>query len=81
MAVTCGPEPPHPGATQHLLQAARWRISLRPLERWRNAGSGPDWLRLGTRIVYRPDDVLAYAQACLRQPRASFPVAPRGATD
>ena len=69
--MTCGPELPHPSATQHLLQAelaARWRISLRTLERWRTAGSGPDWLRLGTRIVYRLDDVLAYEQACLRQP-------------
>jgi len=69
--VTCGPELSNPIATKHLLQvelAARWRISPRTLERWRCTGGGPDWLRLGTRIVYRLDDVLAYEQACLRQP-------------
>lgn len=46
----------------------RWRVSPRALERWRTAGGGPDRLRLGVRIVYRFDDVLAYEQACLRLP-------------
>jgi hypothetical protein len=68
--VTHGPDLPD-SAAQLLLQselAARWRISPRTLERWRSIGTGPDWLRLGARILYRLDDVLAYEQACLRQP-------------
>ena len=48
--------------------AERWRTSPRTLERWRDLGKGPAWLRLPGRIVYRLEDVLAYERAHLRRP-------------
>lgn len=44
----------------HLLEpelARRWRLTVRTLQRWRRAGSGPVYLRLGRRIAYRLSDV------------------------
>ena len=40
--------------------AARWSISARTLERWRWTGEGPAFLKIGGRVVYRLEDVLAY---------------------
>lgn len=54
--------------------AARWTISARSLERWRWTGDGPVFLKIGGRVVYRLEDVLAYEQA--RQCRST---AERGA--
>ena len=48
--------------------AARWSISARTLERWRWTGEGPAFLKIGGRVVYRLEDVLAYEQA---RPRRS----------
>lgn len=48
------PGPPH--MTQRKL-AARWRVSIRTLDRWRALDRGPAWLRLGGRVVYRCEDV------------------------
>ncbi len=56
----------------HLTQAelaTRWRITTRTLDRWRLDGKGPAWMRLGTRILYRAEDVLAFEQARMRRPR------------
>jgi hypothetical protein len=54
--------------------AARWSISARTLERWRWTGEGPAFLKIGGRVVYRLEDVLAYEQ--VRQRRST---ADRGA--
>lgn len=40
--------------------ARRWHISPRTLERWRWAGEGPAYVKIGGRVVYRLDDVEAY---------------------
>jgi hypothetical protein len=48
---------------RHLNQidlSRRWNLSPRTLERWRWKGEGPPYLKLGGRIVYRLDDVLAF---------------------
>ena len=50
--------------------AARWTISARTLERWRWTGDGPAFLKIGGRVVYRLEDVLAYAQARQRRSTA-----------
>jgi predicted site-specific integrase-resolvase len=45
---------------RHLNQielAQRWRISPRTLERWRWLGQGPQYLKIGGRVVYRLEDV------------------------
>ena len=46
--------------------AARWRISPGTLERWRWAGEGPRFLKLGGRVVYRIADIEAFEQQQLR---------------
>lgn len=33
--------------------AARWRLSTKTLERWRTEGTGPAFLKLHGRILYR----------------------------
>jgi hypothetical protein len=51
---------------KHLNQiqlARRWSISPRTLERWRWLRQGPDYLKLGGRIVYRVEDVEAFEAA------------------
>lgn len=57
-----------PAATtvRHLGQrdvAARWRLSVRTLERWRSRRQGPPFLKLGGKVVYRIEDVEAYEAA------------------
>ena len=50
---------------QHQL-AARWTVSGRTLERWRWSGEGPQFLKIGGRVVYRLEDILAYEAEHLR---------------
>jgi len=48
---------------QHINQvelSRRWRLSPRTLERWRYRGTGPRYLKVGGRIVYRLDDIEAF---------------------
>ena len=40
--------------------ANRWKISPRTLERWRWAGQGPTFVKLGGRVVYQLDAVETY---------------------
>lgn len=40
--------------------AKRWKISPRTLERWRWAGQGPAFVKLGGRVVYQVDAIEAY---------------------
>jgi hypothetical protein len=53
----------------HLLEhelATRWRLSARTLQRWRRAGSGPPFLRLGRRVAYRLSDIERFETAHVR---------------
>jgi hypothetical protein len=45
--------------------ARRWRISPRTLERWRWLGEGPQYLKLGGRVLYRVADIEAYEQSII----------------
>jgi len=40
--------------------AARWGLSEKTLERWIMTGTGPTFLKLGSRVLYRMDDVSAH---------------------
>jgi hypothetical protein len=63
-----------PVTTQHFNQinlARRWSISPRTLERWRWLGQGPRYLKIGGRVVYRLDDVVAYEAQQLRTSTAA----------
>jgi hypothetical protein len=51
--------------------ARRWSISPRTLERWRWLGQGPQYLKIGGRVVYRLDDVEAYEAQQARSSTAS----------
>ena len=53
--------------TSHLDEhslAQRWHLSTRTLQRWRQIGTGPAYLRLGGRIAYDLSDVLAFERKC-----------------
>lgn len=57
-------------SVRHLDQddlARRWRISPRTLERWRWLKTGPKYLKVGGRVLYRLEDVLAYEAEQLRR--------------
>ena len=48
---------------RHLNQldlARRWAMSPRTLERWRWTGTGPRYLKIGKRVVYRLNDIEAF---------------------
>jgi hypothetical protein len=48
---------------RHLNQvqlSRRWSISPRTLERWRWLNQGPQYLKIGGRVVYRLDDIEAF---------------------
>lgn len=55
--------------TKHLNQyqvSERWGISHRTLERWRWAGVGPRFLKIGGRVMYRQEDIDLYEANQLR---------------
>ena len=57
-------------AIQHINQvelSRRWRLSPRTLEGWRRQGTGPQFLKIGGRVVYRLEDVEAYEALHLRR--------------
>lgn len=48
------------GDLRHLNQvqlSRRWSISPRTLERWRWLHQGPQYLKIGGRVVYRVEDI------------------------
>ena len=56
-------------AIRHLTQrdlARRWNVSPRTLERWRWLRQGPPYLKIGGRVVYRLDDIIAYEAEQMR---------------
>ncbi len=63
-------------AIRHLNQielAARWNISHRTLERWRWTGEGPQFIKIGGRVVYRLEDVEAFEADQLRKNTTGMP--------
>ena len=42
--------------------AARWRVSVRSLERWRMADRGPAWISIGGGIRYPVDAVIDHEE-------------------
>lgn len=69
-------------AVQHFNQvelSRRWRLSPRTLERWRFQGTGPQYLKVGGRVVYRLEDVEAYEAKQLRAAGAAKAAQPGAA--
>lgn len=52
------------GQTARLLNeydvADFFRLSVATMRHWRLTGKGPKWLKLGSAVRYRPEDVQAY---------------------
>jgi predicted site-specific integrase-resolvase len=40
--------------------AERWRVKPHTLSNWRHAGTGPKYVRVGARVLYPIEEVLAY---------------------
>ncbi len=62
---------------KHLNQvelSRRWSLSPRTLERWRWLGQGPQYLKIGGRVVYRLDDIEAYEAQQVHTPAAGLGV-------
>ena len=43
--------------------ARRWSLSPRTLERWRVQDTGPAYLKIGGRVLYRLEDIEAFEAA------------------
>jgi hypothetical protein len=68
---------------RHLHQvdlARRWNLSPRTLERWRGHGIGPCYLKIGGRVVYRLEDIVAFEAAQRRQATGATRAPQPGAT-
>jgi hypothetical protein len=50
--------------TEQML-AERWHCSASRLQRWRAANTGPTYLKIGGKVLYRQEDVSAYETAHL----------------
>jgi hypothetical protein len=50
--------------TEQML-AERWHCSASRLQRWRAANTGPNYLKIGGKVLYRQEDVRAYEAAHL----------------
>ena len=48
----------------------RLGVSCRTLERWRWAGLGPKFIKIGGRVKYRLEDIEIYERSCLCQSTA-----------
>ena len=47
--------------------ARRWSLSPRTLERWRFHGTGPSYLKVGGRVLYRVTEIEAFEASSSRQ--------------
>jgi predicted site-specific integrase-resolvase len=47
--------------------ADRWGLSEKTLERWRMLGTGPSYLKLGSRVLYPLHEVQAHEQQRTRR--------------
>ena len=57
------------GPLPEAVVARRWGRSTRTLQRWRRAGYGPAWLRIGGSVFYLAEDIEAFEQQVRQQGR------------
>ena len=67
MLKTIDPERPTMSYLTQVELAVRWRISPRTLERWRWAGDGPRFIKIGGLVRYRFEDIEGFEAEQLRQ--------------
>ena len=49
-------------------------LSFRTLEKYRTRGTGPTYIRIGGRVVYTPDDLMAWVRKGLRTSTSQEPL-------
>ena len=49
----------------------RWKLSPRTLERWRWLKEGPRYLKVGGRVIYRLEDIIAFEEQQLHEAAAT----------
>jgi hypothetical protein len=47
--------------------ARQINISERSLERWRVEGAGPEFVKAGRKVLYRPQDIERWLRQCTRR--------------
>lgn len=52
--------------------AERWGLSPKTLERWRVIGTGPKYIRLPGKVIYRLCGIEAYENSCLISSTAEY---------
>lgn len=52
--------------------AERWGLSTATLERWRTNATGPKYIRLPGKVIYRLCDIEAYESECLVSSTAEY---------
>lgn len=52
--------------------AKRWSLSTATLERWRTLGTGPKYIRLPGKVIYRLCDIEAYENECTVSSTAEY---------
>lgn len=58
------------GALRESQLANRWQVSRRTLQRWREGGTGPAWLKINGTILYLLDDIHALERGRWRGDRS-----------
>ena len=65
--------------THHALDAEslseRWKIKRSTLDNWRSLGKGPVFTKIGGKVIYLIDDVIAYEQSARRSSTSSEGIA------
>ena len=54
-----------PDLLTELMLAERWYCSTYRPQRWRAANTGPTYLKIGGKVLYRQEDICAYESAHL----------------
>ena len=57
--------------------ANRWSVSEKTLERWRMHGCGPVYLKIGGRVLYGSEQIIAHERSRMRM--ATYCALPDGA--
>ena len=57
----------HPSLLTPRQLAARWGMSEKTLERWRSLGTGPMYLKLGSRVMYPLSSIAEHEHGRMRR--------------
>lgn len=67
----------NPLLTEHQAAQTLGNLSVKTLQRWRWAGRGPRFIKIGAAVRYDPDDIAAFIEAGRRNSTSDPGKAPR----